>query len=1020
MKTQYSSIKITAKQAAQMASSLYGIKGDIHPLPGELDFNFKLTSGHSSYILKISRPEMTESYLKFQQALLDHVAASGVPVISPAVIPGIDGDRINRITDANGDLRLVRLLSWIDGRLLSAVTPHRYSLLHSLGRQAGLLTKALQGFDHEMAHRQLSWDVAQADWTCEHNSLFPENRQEILAFFQQKFQKVQNDYQCLRKSVVHNDVNDNNVVVTGDLLNPEVKAIIDYGDAVHTQTVNDLAVAVAYAVMNKPDVLAAALPVVQGYHREFVLQAEELSLLHTLVAMRLVISVTHSAVNRLKEPDNRYLLISENAAWDVLEKWKTVDENLACYSFRNACGFSPHPREKDFSNWALTRRVRLQDLVSPKGNGKDNQPMVQKVDLGAGSTWLGHAAHYTDNDYFSFKLQQLQKQHENTILAGGYLEYRPCHSTGAFRKEGANGPEYRTAHLGIDFWVAPGTGVYTPFDGTVFSLQDNGSGGCPTIILAHRPDNGPLFYSMYRRLDTLSLQQIKENQPIEKGTLIGHVGPASENGGQVPHLHFQIMLDMAGNRHDFPETAFPAQLNVWKSICPDPNIFFKEPALDPVPVKTVSQVLDFRKNHLGKSLSLAYDTPLRIVRGEGAFLMDDTGRRYLDTVNNVAHAGHEHPRVVKAGQEQMAVLNTNTRYLHDNINRFAGKLLKTFPPDLSVVHFVNSGSEANELALRMTKAFTGQKDMIAVEIGYHGNTSGCIDVSSYKFDGRGGKGAPEHTHIVPLPDSFRGLYRGEKTGPKYAAHVKEQVEKIHALGRGVAGFICESIISCGGQIELPEGYLKTAYTEVRNAGGLCIADEVQVGCGRLGHAFWGFELHGVVPDIVTIGKPIGNGHPLAAVVCTRAVADAFANGMEYFNTFGGNPVSCAIGLEVLRVIEDEKLRENALEVGSYLKDELKKLQHAFPVIGDVRGQGLFLGFELVDENKRPLGEKAGYLANRMQELGILMSTDGGDQNVLKIKPPAVFSKDDADELLFRLETVLSEDFMKHVRGRPAS
>jgi 4-aminobutyrate aminotransferase-like enzyme len=360
----------------------------------------------------------------------------------------------------------------------------------------------------------------------------------------------------------------------------------------------------------------------------------------------------------------------------------------------------------------------------------------------------------------------------------------------------------------------------------------------------------------------------------------------------------------------------------------------------------------------------------------------------------------------------MAVLNTNTRYLHDNIITFTRELLQTFPEELSVVHLVNSGSEANELALRMAQTCTGQKDMIAVEVGYHGNTTGCVSISSYKFDGKGGSGAPEHTHIVPLPDRFRGLHRGEDSGPLYAAYVQEQIDQIHAMGRKPAAFICESIISCGGQIELPGPYLEMAYAAVRKSGGVCIADEVQVGCGRVGERFWGFQLHGVIPDIVTIGKPIGNGHPLAAVVCTREVADAFANGMEYFNTFGGNPVSCAIGTEVLRVIREESLQENALETGNYLKRELHRMQEEFPVIGDIRGQGLFLGIELTDRELNPQTEKAAYLANRMKELGILMSTDGKDVNVMKIKPPMVFTREHANQLLEGLQRVFREDFMK--------
>jgi 4-aminobutyrate aminotransferase-like enzyme len=328
-------------------------------------------------------------------------------------------------------------------------------------------------------------------------------------------------------------------------------------------------------------------------------------------------------------------------------------------------------------------------------------------------------------------------------------------------------------------------------------------------------------------------------------------------------------------------------------------------------------------------------------------LYDTKGRRYLDTVNNVAHVGHQHPRIVGAARRQLDVLNTNTRYLHENIVLFAEELLATFPEELCVIHFANSGSEANELALRMVEAYTGQKDMIAVEVGYHGNTNGCIAVSSYKFDEKGGKGKPPGTQIVPIPDAYRGIYRGDQTGVAYASHIGRAINDIHAAGRRVGGFICESILSCGGQVVLPDNYLKEAYRLIHASGGLCIADEVQVGFGRVGNHFWGFELQGVVPDIVTMGKPIGNGHPLGAVVTSRRVADAFANGMEYFNTFGGNPVSCAIGREVLKVVQEEGLQAHAIEVGKYLTEQLIDLQSRRPLIGDVRGPGLFLGIELV-------------------------------------------------------------------------
>jgi 4-aminobutyrate aminotransferase-like enzyme len=333
-----------------------------------------------------------------------------------------------------------------------------------------------------------------------------------------------------------------------------------------------------------------------------------------------------------------------------------------------------------------------------------------------------------------------------------------------------------------------------------------------------------------------------------------------------------------------------------------------------------------------------------------------------------------------------------------------------------VVFIVNSGSEANELGMRLAKNFTGQKDMIVSEVGYHGNTSACIEISSYKFDGPGGKGVPPHIQVVPIPDVYRGVYRSNdlKAGSKYASHVLEAVKKIQSQGRGPAALIFESVISCGGQVELPKDFLTEAYQHVRKAGGVCLADEVQTGCGRAGDHYWAFQEHNVVPDIVTIGKPIGNGHPLGVVVTTQAIADAFKNGMEYFNTFGGNPVSCAIGLEVLKVVKDEKLQQNAKIVGNYLKSGLRNLMQQFEIIGDVRGPGLFIGFELVRdrETKEPATQQASYFANRMRDKGILMSTDGPFNNVLKIKPPVIFSQGNADFLLDSAAKVLSEDCMK--------
>jgi len=403
-----------------------------------------------------------------------------------------------------------------------------------------------------------------------------------------------------------------------------------------------------------------------------------------------------------------------------------------------------------------------------------------------------------------------------------------------------------------------------------------------------------------------------------------------------------------------------------------------------------------RERHVGPSLSLAYRHPLVIVRGRGAYLFDETGRAYLDCVNNVCHVGHCHPRVVQAAARQMAELNTNTRYLHEHLARYAERLAALLPDPLSVCYLVNSGSEANELALRLARAYTGRRDVVSVEGGYHGHTTSLIDLSHYKHAGAGGAGAPDWVATVPCPDVYRGEHRGADAGALYAAAVAEA-----CAGREAAAFLAEPLIGCGGQIVPPDGWLRESFAHARAAGAVCIADEIQIGFGRVGTHWWAFEAQGAVPDIVTLGKPIGNGHPLGAVVTTPQIAAAFDNGMEFFSTFGGNPVSCAIGLAVLNVLEDEDLRANAARVGARLIEGFRELASEHEAIGDVRGQGLYLGVALV-RDRETRAPAAGLLADaieRARESGLLLSADGPEHDVLKIKPPLVFSMADAELLL---------------------
>jgi 4-aminobutyrate aminotransferase-like enzyme len=417
-------------------------------------------------------------------------------------------------------------------------------------------------------------------------------------------------------------------------------------------------------------------------------------------------------------------------------------------------------------------------------------------------------------------------------------------------------------------------------------------------------------------------------------------------------------------------------------------------------LKNVKTYLEDRGKYISKALSISYDEPIVMERAAFQYMFDRKGRTFLDCVNNIMHVGHCHPAVVEAGKRQMAKLNTNTRYLYDALHDYAEKLLSKFPASLNKVFFVNSGSAASDLAIRLARNYTGRKDLIVMDHGYHGNTTTGIEMSPYKFKGRGGQGPAAYIHMAYLPGSDVSVDYTEKD-------LYDRIDE--CMNYPVSAFICEPIVGCGGQVMLNEAYLKNIYDKVRKKGGVCIADEVQTGFGRVGSYFWAYELYDVVPDIVVLGKPMGNGHPVGAVVTKSAITEAFENGMEFFSSFGGNPVSCKIGEAVLEVIEKEQLQNNAFQTGRLIMEGFKEIQKEKDMIRDVRGAGLFIGLELVNRTKslRPATEDARRIINSMRRKGILLSTDGPFNNVIKIKPPMCFNTDNIDQLLTEFKKVIA-------------
>jgi 4-aminobutyrate aminotransferase-like enzyme/Ser/Thr protein kinase RdoA (MazF antagonist) len=743
--------------AEEFARDLYGLTVKAAPLPSERDQNFALQSAKGEkYILKISKSDEDRAVLEFQNAALRHLHDRVSSLDLPRLLPSKDGQEMNAVSDPEGVTYLTRLVTWIEGNVLGNAAPYSPKLLASLGRAIALLDEALKTFSHPAMHRELHWDLQHLDLALLHLRLLSADQVRLVEFFRSGWERL--PWQELRRGVIHGDLNDLNVLAR----HQRVSGFIDFGDMVHSAVVCDLAIAVAYTIMNKDDPLATIAAVTAAYNELYPLSEAEIEALFALVTGRLCMSVCYAAYNAVVKSGDAYQTIHAESAWKALAQLRKVPPARALGVVRAACG------------------------------------------------------------------------HEARILAA-------------------------------------------------------------------------------------------------------------------------------------------------------------------------------RRRLFGGNLSLSYDAPLNIVRGSMQYLYDESGRRFLDAYNNVPHVGHCHPKVVEAGYAQLAVLNTNTRYLNELVHNFAERLVGTLPGALKVCFFVNSGSEANELALRLARTYSGQQDLIVLEQAYHGNTTTLMDISPYK-DGGDARRRPAWVHVAALPDLYRGPYkRGDPgAGRKYAQSVTEIIERLRDQRRGLAGFIAESWPSVGGQLDLPAGYLPEVYEAVRRAGGVCIADEVQTGYGRVGQSFWGFENYGVVPDIVAVGKPIGNGHPLGAVITTPAIAASFDNGIEFFSTFGGNTVSCAIGLAVLEVVIQEQLQLHALQVGERLLRGLKELMTRHPIIGNVRGSGLFLGLELVRDQGtlEPATAETHRIVNEMKSRGVLIGSEGPAHNVLKIRPPMPFNSQDGDFLLVALEESL--------------
>ena len=968
-------------------------------LNSERDINFliKLNST-KEYVVKISNPKESLKQLEYQDLLIKHLRSNKQ---LRQIYPEILHKNILFYQDTKHRTCAVRILTYIDGNMYAKSKINNH-IERSLGELLALQSKQLDSFIHNQAIRKFEWDPSNIGWVKKYINLFNGLKKNVIINAINDHEKfVKKNKKNLKHSVTHGDPNDYNIVIKND----KIVGLIDFGDSIYAPSINDLAIALSYALMQSQNLFDTLHNIVVSYNKIYPISDDDIYSLLGLIKSRLVITLVMAAKQRKKYPKNKYLSISEKNAWNLVFKLHKIDSYFFIAVIRNICNREP------VSNFTQ----RLKFLKKQKFGNIFNFDLneVNKKIIHFDETSILLKSNPSNKKLYSL----VKKFLNNGIGIGLYKEKRKIYKSDHYISS-LNPVKRRNVHLGIDIFVDENIPIKSPLNGKVVVLHNNNFkyDYGPTVILEHKINNYK-FYTLYGHLSNKCLKKLKVGQSINKGQWIGEIGDYNINGNWPPHLHFQIMTSLLDEVNNFPGVGEEYLLKIWEQISPDPNIILKIPKTFFTNKSKILNVLSKRKKNIGLNLSISYEKPLHMLEAKDQYFYDENGRKYLDCVNNISHVGHSNSYVHEALVNQNLKLNTNTRYLYDIINEYSERILKTFPKKLNRIFFVCTGSEANDLALRIANNYTKANHILVMDNAYHGHTNSLIDISPYKFNSKGGEGKKDNIHILRMPDEIRGKWtaKNSKWINNYTNEALEFINAMFSKKNSLSSFFFESILGCGGQVVLPKGYLKNIVKLVRKNNGLCIADEVQTGFGRVGNYFWAFEEHGIVPDIVTLGKPMGNGHPIAAVVTTEKIAKSFNNGMEYFNSFGGNPVSCAVGNAVLDVIQKQNLQKNAKEVGNYFINKFKKIKKKFPkYISKISGRGLFIGIDLIENSnfELPNQKLATKLINTLRLKGILLSTDGPYNNVIKIKPPLVFNKDNVDYVCSEINNFLLHENKK--------
>lgn len=960
---------VNEREAADIASSLLSRETVAAVLGSQQDANFLLRSpdgGEPIGILKISNAAFDNEEIAAQTEAADHLARSVPGLRVPVSLPlKTDQGTSQAVTVElpSGGHSIVRIMQWLPGGTLSGSQHIEERVVSAIGALAGRVSRGFASFSHTRLQRVLQWDLQHAERVVTLLSGFvtdPDQLQKISSVSEDAANAVRSLADQLPRQAVHGDLVDDNVVcVEKDGLRlPD--GVIDFGDLTESWAVSELAVTVTSLLHHDGADIFTVIPAIRAFNAERPLSEAEINALWPMVVLRACVLAVSTYQQVSLDADNDYARENMPAERRMLDQVSVLPLPIATALVREALGLAPNVTELPANHEPMcapaTDAIRL-DLTTGS-------------QLFDGGTWL------QDDIEHNAAITVLDSG--NALVVTAFGEARLSKSP----------PSYRDAPLntatGIDAWWRTPITLSTPWAGTI-------SGSGSTLV------------SVDGYVVAVSGPGAKALHPDGMSLLPGESAWAVE-----PRQRVRVTAYREDAQDSVPPYVSAAEFSGWRAWLADPtSLISVNDGFSPNLPSSASQLLRRRREHFARVQQHYYDDPPQIERGWREFLTDATGRTYLDMVNNVALLGHGHVAMADAVNSQMRLLNTNSRFHYEAVVEFSERLAAMTPDPLDTVLLVNSGSEANDLALRMAQIVTGRKQLLAVQEAYHGWTYMSDAVSTSTVDNPAGEEALPWVKALISPNAYRGRHRGQEAF-RYTEEAVSEIEALSAQGTPPAAFIAEAVYGNAGGVLLPEGYLKGVYEAVRASGGLAIADEVQVGYGRLGTWFWGFEQQEVVPDIVTVAKGMGNGHPIGAVITTRAIADAYRERGYFFSSAAGSPVSSVVGLTVLDALRDEHLQQNAREVGEHLRQRLEMLAGKHPIIGAVHGSGLYMGIELVRDpaTREPAGNEAGAVCRRLLDLGVIIQPTSDRMNVLKVKPPLCISRESADFFVDALEWVL--------------